>query len=99
MALYGWEGNTAIMQNSWGDKCPIVKLDFDVIEEIWLIMPFKIADFKDLPSSHWAYEPILRCVDKKLLLGYPDNTFAPDKSLTRAEMAVLIYRMMKGEHI
>ena len=97
MALYGWEGNTAIMQNSWGDKCPIVKVDFDLIEEFWLIVPFEIVNFTDLSTEHRAYESILRCVDKKLLLGYPDNTFAPDKSLTRAEMAVLIYRMMKGE--
>lgn len=98
MALYGWENDTAIMQNSWGEKKkPIVKVAFKDIEEFWLIVPFEIANFTDLSPEHWAYDSIIKCVDEKLLLGYPDNTFAPDKGLTRAELAVLIYRMMKGE--
>jgi hypothetical protein len=100
MALYGWDGDTAIMQNSWGEKNnPIVKVAFKDIEEFWLIVPFEIANFTDLSSEHWAYDSIIKCVDEKLLMGYPDNTFAPDQGLTRAEMAVLIYRMMKeNEH-
>lgn len=98
MALYGWNGDTAIMQNSWGeDDHPIVRIAFDEIEEFWLIVPFEIASFTDLTTEHWAYDSIINCVDKRLLLGYPDNTFAPDKGLTRAELAVIIYRMMKGE--
>ena len=98
MALYGWNGDTAIMQNSWGkDKKPIVEVAFDDIEEFWLIMPFEIASFTDLPTEHWAFESIVRCVDEKFLLGYPDGTFAPDKGLTRAELAVIIYRLLKGE--
>lgn len=98
MALYGWNGDIAIMQNSWGDdKMPIVELPFDDIEEFWLIVPFEIANFTDLLPKHWAYDSIIKCVDEKLLMGYPDNTFAPDQGLTRAELAVLIYRMMKGE--
>lgn len=99
MALYGWKGDTAIMQNSWGEKKkPIVEVAFDDIEEFWLIVPFEIASFTDLSTEHWAFESIVKCVDEKILLGYPDNTFAPDKGLTRAELAVLIYRMMKGEN-
>ena len=98
MALYGWDGDTAIMQNSWGDDWkPIVKVDFKNIEEFWLIVPFEIANFTDLSDEHWAYESIIKCVEEKILTGYPDGTFAPDKDLTRAELAVLIYRMMKGE--
>jgi hypothetical protein len=98
MALHGWNGDIAIMQNSWGeDKMPIVELPFDDIEEFWLIVPFEIANFTDLSPEHWAYESIFKCVEEKILLGYPDNTFAPDKGLTRAELATLIYRMMKGD--
>ena len=99
MALYGWEGDTAIFQNSWGenDAHKIVKIDFDKCEEFWLIMPFEIGNFKDISTQHWAYKSIAKCVEKKILLGYPDNTFAPNKELTRAELAVLLYRMLKGE--
>ena len=98
MALYGWDGNTAIMQNSWGDwRQPIVKVAFEDIEEFWLIVPFEIANFTDLTTGHWAYESIIKCVDKKLLLGYPDNTFAPDKGLTRAELAVMLMRLERAK--
>ncbi len=101
MALYGWNGDTAIMQNSWGENHnrKIVELPFDKIKEFWLILPFEIANFKDISTEHWAYKSISNCVEKRLLLGYPDNTFAPNKSLTRAELATLIYRMMKGEPV
>ena len=62
-----------------------------------MIMPFEIASFTDLPTEHWAFESIVKCVDEKFLLGYPDGTFAPDKGLTRAELAVIIYRLLKGK--
>jgi hypothetical protein len=47
MALYGWDGDTAIMQNSWGENHnrKIVELPFDKIKEFWLILPFEIANF------------------------------------------------------
>ena len=99
MALYGWDGNVAIMQNSWGEdhKAKIVNLEFDDIEEFWLITPFSFMNFTDVPESHWAYGDIAKAVEKEILLGYPDNTFRPSKELTRAEMAAIIYRILKGE--
>ena len=99
MALYGWDKDTAIMQNSWGEnhRQKIVKLPFDKIKEFWLILPFEIANFKDISTQHWAYKAIAKCVEKKVLLGYPDNTFAPNKELTRAEIAVILYRMLRGK--
>lgn len=41
--------------------------------------------FSDLSSSHWAYASIVKLVNAKVLSGYPDGTFKPDKSVTRAE--------------
>lgn len=101
MALYGWKSNTAIFQNSWGEKDTrrTPEIDFDKCEEFWLIMPFKIAEFIDLSTEHWAYNDISKCVEDAILLGYPDNTFQPDKEMTRAEVAALIYRLLKGESI
>lgn len=99
MALYGWDGDIAIMQNSWGEDNPhkIVELDFDDIEEFWMITPFSVMNFTDLDETHWAYKNIAKCVEKELLLGYPDGSFRPDKEMTRAEGAALIYRILKGE--
>jgi hypothetical protein len=98
MALYGWDGDIAIMQNSWGDDSPrkIVELDFDDIEEFWMITPFSVMNFTDLDEAHWAYRHIAKCVEKELLLGYPDGSFRPEKEMTRAEISAIIYRMLKG---
>ena len=99
MALYGWDGDKAIMQNSWGEKsnAKIVELDFDDIKEFWMIQPYSVMNFSDVNEMHWAYNHIARCVEKELILGYPDGTFKPDKEMTRAEFCAMIYRKLKGE--
>ena len=43
--------------------------------------------FFDVPTSHWAYPVISKMTNKKILSGYPDGSFAPDKSITRAEFS------------
>lgn len=39
--------------------------------------------------KHWAKEEILRAVELKLMNGDGDNTFEPDKPVTRAQLAVV----------
>jgi hypothetical protein len=99
MALYGWDGDTAIMQNSWGEnhKMKIVELPFKDIKEYWMILPYSVMNFSDITEAHWAYKYVAKCVEKEYMLGYPDGTFKPDKDMTRAEAAALIYRVLKGE--
>ena len=45
----------------------------------------KTTDFKDVPDTHWAVKNIDRAVSKGWFSGYPDGTFHPDASITRAE--------------
>ena len=99
MALYGWDKDTAIMQNSWGEKsnAKTVKLDFDDIKEFWMILPYSLMNFGDIDETHWAYNNIAYCVEKEVMLGYPDGTIRPNNNVTRAETAVMLYRMLKGE--
>ena len=100
MALYGWKnGDTAIMQNSWGEdsNAKIVELDFDDIKEFWLIVPFLPAEFTDIDDSHWAYNDVMSCVSKGIVQGYPDGSFRPSNDVTRAEAAAIIYRMLKED--
>jgi hypothetical protein len=42
--------------------------------------------FTDVPTTHWAYGAILRAADAGFISGYPDGTFGPDKTITRAEV-------------
>lgn len=37
--------------------------------------------------------PVNFLIDKKVLTGYPDGTFKPDNSITRAEIAVAVAKM------
>lgn len=61
---------------------------------ICLIMIFSsnvfAVDYSDLNKSHWAYNVIMDMTSKKILSGYPGNTFMPDKSVTRAEFAKIL---------
>ena len=53
---------------------------------------------KDDITGHWAEKAIRRCMERGLLKGYPDGSFQPDKPVTRAELAVILDRiMMEGD--
>lgn len=45
--------------------------------------------FSDI-DNHWAKACILELAKRNLIRGYPDNTFRPDGTITRAEFAVLM---------
>lgn len=50
-------------------------------------------------EGHWAEETIKEVLELGLMAGYPDGTFRPDQSATRAELAVALlnlYNKLKG---
>ena len=57
----------------------------------------RTEDFPDTPENHWAYDYVSVLAGNGVLEGYPDGYFKGDRTLTRYEMAAIIYRaMMKG---
>ncbi len=48
-----------------------------------------INSFDDVPSGYWASDDINRLSASKVIQGYPDQTFRPDRKVTRAEFAAL----------
>ncbi|MBW4659592.1 MAG: S-layer homology domain-containing protein [Drouetiella hepatica Uher 2000/2452] len=50
-------------------------------------MPPHFPDIHD----HWARSCILALSDRHIVQGFPDGTFRPDASLTRAEFTALLY--------
>ena len=63
---------------------------------ITMLVSFAFAvEFSDLPKQHWAYEPIIEMANNGILSGYPDGTFLPDKSITRAEFAKILVAGLK----
>lgn len=55
------------------------------------------VSYKDLLNKHWAYSAIQAAKDTGLMKGYPNGTFGPDKSITRAEMAAIVARWLQLE--
>ncbi|MGB9613505.1 MAG: S-layer homology domain-containing protein [Candidatus Margulisiibacteriota bacterium] len=52
----------------------------------------RLVNFADVPEGYWAKQPIENTGTVGLVEGYPDGTFQPDRSLTRAELATLLVR-------
>ncbi|MCR8634150.1 S-layer homology domain-containing protein [Paenibacillus radicis (ex Xue et al. 2023)] len=50
------------------------------------------SSFTDLPESHWSFKAVQEMYGKKIVEGYPDGTFRPNQTLTRAEFAALLYK-------
>lgn len=51
--------------------------------------------FKDVPAKHWAYDAIATVYSNQLTGGYPDNTFKPNNSITRAEFATFLSKILQ----
>lgn len=52
---------------------------------------FAASQFEDL-EGHWAEQQVRDWIDEELAKGYPDGTFRPDDSVTRAEFVTWINR-------
>lgn len=50
--------------------------------------------FPDVPRSHWAYNCIRNAYARGLISGYPDGTFCPEKTITRAETVKILNRLL-----
>lgn len=48
--------------------------------------------FHDVPANHWAADAIAVCAKLGWITGYPDGSFRPDRSVTRAELMAMINR-------
>ena len=49
-----------------------------------------MGKYSDVPSNHWAAEAIKAVAGAGIMSGYPDGTFRPEQTVTRAELAAAI---------
>ena len=92
----GWvrtiEGNSSMAgsQNNGGMVCEKVRLYRNIVG---VCRPM----YKDEPKTdwegHWAAEHIRRAIDHRIMTGYEDGTWRPDREVTRAELAVILDRL------
>lgn len=50
--------------------------------------------FSDVPLDKYYYVPINTLYQNRIMFGYPNNTFAPQKPITRAEFSVMLARVL-----
>jgi N-acetylmuramoyl-L-alanine amidase len=50
--------------------------------------------FSDLKEEYWAYGSLKKSISLGYLRGYPDGTLRPGQAITRAEVAVLLDRIL-----
>ena len=60
-----------------------------------VIDPSQQKVFPDVPENHWAYDAVAQLAGNGIVEGYPDGEFHGDRTMTRYEMAELIYKAMK----
>jgi hypothetical protein len=54
----------------------------------------KAKVFADTAASYWGYKAISSLTSKDIISGYPDGTFKPDASITRAEFATILVKAL-----
>ena len=54
---------------------------------------FGTGSFTDVPADFWGYAEIEKAAALGLVSGNPDGTFAPNRSMTRAEFVTMLRRL------
>ena len=55
--------------------------------------------FSDLDPGHWAHDDIMDMVELGILSGYPDGTFKPNNTISRAEFAKIMVLALELETV
>ena len=53
-----------------------------------------LSAFSDVPAGSWAEDDIRACFDESIVAGYEDDTYRPELTVTRDQMAVYIARAL-----
>jgi len=67
---------------------------FAVDQEVPIIDTKPTIDLKDI-AGHWAEANIKQAVSNGIVTGYPNETFKPNHTVTRAEFTVMLMKTLK----
>ena len=54
---------------------------------------FETQRFADLPKNRWSFSAVTLLAQNQIVHGYPDESFKPDRIITRGEMAAILSRV------
>lgn len=55
--------------------------------------------FTDVPTNHWAYEQISRCVQDGIVSGYNDGTFKPGNPVSYGAFSIMLARAFYSDEL
>ena len=70
-------------------RAEFLKLIATIVKEKYLIPENLSTGFKDVNNTDWYAGYIAWAVNNKIIEGYPDGNFYPNKEITREEMVVI----------
>ena len=104
VCIIGWDDDIEkfYIMNSWGPMAGdkgICKIGYKTIDWGYLLMDEKNANilmpFKDVSEDKWYYKAVQHVYNAGLMNGTSNETFDPEKTLTRAEMAQVLVNLCK----
>lgn len=73
-----------------GEVALLIASNFDLSEK-------EANTFKDVDTNHLYYQAINKLASNQIVIGYGDGTFKPNKTVTRAEFAVFMARVLDSK--
>ena len=82
-------GNSSTSNEDWGE-----------VEKVFVPgTPSASYDnyYTDVPSTYWAYHPIMTLTSGDLLAGYGNHLFGPNDTLTKEQLNIILTHMAGGD--
>ena len=85
-----------------GDENGDLALDRTITRAEFTVMAMRFTNgegggtggFSDVGEEAWFYDQVMGAVRYGWITGYEDGTFRPDRAITRAEVSVIVNRML-----
>lgn len=90
----GKSGNKLSREENNALKAQVDDLTARMDALLSVLNPNMSKDFPDVAENHWAYEAVSRLAGNDIVQGYPDGEFHGERTMTRYEMAEIIYNAL-----
>ena len=84
-----------IGDGQYAPERPITRAEFTVIAMRFAKLPEGGTNiFSDVVEHAWYYDYVIGSIQYGWITGYPDGTFRPENTITRAEVTTIVNRML-----
>ncbi len=90
--VFGYEDNTARPKNKISREEVSTIFYRLMTDDLRESMTTLTQGFPDVKNTRWSNKPIATLANGKIIGGYPDGSFKPGSSITRAEFAAIVSR-------